>query len=155
MKKNTLILILLCIIMTITIGCGEKKKYVISSPDKIIIYKEGIAKIIDKNDSKFNKIIGLINKRFDNAALSETLAGMRDGTLSDIKNNKLSIEFIFSKEQTFDYEQQKFKYTKLFFPLQTKNNDGQDSLFYYALDDNYTFPLMGLTKSQELIDLLK
>lgn len=58
------------------------------------------------------------------AAISQVLSGMSDDTLSNLKNDKLAIELIYSKEQDFDYQYQNFKYTKLFFPLQTREKQG-------------------------------
>lgn len=155
MKKINLIILFCLIICLCFCGCGEKHVDVVPAPDKIIIYKNGKLNEINKDNNKFSKIVNLLNERFDKAVLSEVLSKMNDESLSKLKKEELSMEFIYSKEQVFDYKQKSFKYKKLFFPLKIKSNLDEEDEFYYAEDDKYTFPLARLPRSEDLIDLLK
>ena len=162
--------IMLCFSLT---GCSESKdpnerrigkqlKNVLSTPDKIIIYREGSTKEVDKNSSQFKKIVELTNSRFHDK-LATALDMINDKAMENIHKDGLGIEFIYYKEQSLSTKRDYFKplkYYKLYFQLTSKkygSSQGSNAhSFQYGDKEHYKDCSRGPLKySEELIQLVE
>lgn len=105
MKLKPFIVIIFVIFSFSLTGCQQSDKFnskaiekpigtVLSTPDKIIIYNKDKSKELDKNDSRFGKIVELTNKRF-HSKLSTALDIIDEGNSTSINRDGYGIEFIF------------------------------------------------------------
>lgn len=141
---------------------GEPIGTVLSTPDKIIIYNKEKSKELDKNDSRFGKIVELTNKRFHDK-LSTNLDIIDESNSTSINRDGYGIEFIYSNEYELSIKSDgftSFKYNRLYFQLTSeKYGDSQGSpvhSFIHGDKDHYKGSSNGPLKfSKELVDLVK
>lgn len=129
------ILLIAIIFMPLFNTCSTKNA--INAPDKIIIYKNGIGKEIPKNNKNFDTIVKLTNERINPNILDEAKDEVDDSYIYRLKDDDLSIEFIYVKEQEMNTRSaylQPFKYYKLFFPLKIK--DGYNIINVFQRGDS-------------------
>lgn len=150
----------LIVLMT---GCNSSVEKIIPSPNKIVIYFDNKSKEIKPEDTSFEKIVDLTNKRIDVSEISTIKDGVNEEYVNELKQEKLSIEFIYEKEQEMSLKGTTFKaikYYKLFFPLANKGEKYDKSsivaCFQYSDIKNYTDSSRGpLKNSPELIKLVE
>jgi hypothetical protein len=133
-----IIFVIFCFSLT---GCQQSDKFnakaigkpigaVLSTPDKIIIYNKEKSKELDKNDSRFGKIVELTNKRF-HSKLSAALDIIDESNSTSIIRDGYGIEFIYSNEHELSIKADgftSFKYNRLYFQLTSeKYGDSQGS----------------------------
>jgi hypothetical protein len=157
--KNKVIVILLCIFIveTCLIGCNNHREC-IAVPDKIIIYSDGKEKAIQKSDVKTGEITKITNKRL-NPKVSNKNQCVNEEFISKIKNESLSVEFIYIQEQEMDIigdGAKQFRYTRLFFPVQIKGpRSEKECLMYYGDGRKYfNNPMENLYYDEDLVNVL-
>lgn len=169
-KHSLLILFVFCFSL---IGCqqsdningkaiGKPLGTVLCKPDKIIIYNKEKSKELDKNDTRFDKIVELTNERFHNK-LSTGLDIIDESSSANVIRDGLGVEFIYSNEQELSINGDgftPFKYNKLYFQLTSeKYGDSQGSPVHWIIHgdkDRYKGSSNGPLKySKELVDLVK
>lgn len=147
------ILLIMIIFMPLFNGCGFKNA--VNAPDKIIIYKNGIGKEIPKNNKNFNTIVKLTNDRINSNKLGEMKDEVSDWDIYRSKDDDLSIEFIYAKEQKMDTKRAYLIYYKIFFPLKTKDGYNDVNVFQLGDSENYGGSSVGFIKSPDkLIKLI-
>lgn len=163
-KWKTILAII--ILMLFSCSCGRKQEVYISTPDKIIIYKQGKTYEMEK-DNKFNEIVKLTNDRIT-YNMCETLSikvplldtgfistpegeGWVQGRVEKAYKQCILVEFVYNKPQKFTKLNFDFTYSRLLFPL-----DGNDNaMMFYGPDDKYNNAFGGLEDSTKLLKLIK
>lgn len=151
--------IFLVIFFSITVFSSCSKLKSVTTPDKIIVYKNGTEIIIEKDNPLFNKILDECVKRFNYKIGIEQIYIGEDWE-SDIKSDKLSLEFRYSSEQIFNFDstrETQLRYSRLLFPLVLEKSflQGDENYMAYGDYERYKSGLIGkLTYSEELINLV-
>lgn len=151
--------IFLLAIFTLTFFNGCSKLKSVTNPDKIVVYKNGTEIVIEKDNPLFNEIINECTKRFNYKIGIEQIYIGEDWE-SDVKSDKLSLEFQYSSEQIFSLDttrEVQLRYSKLLFPLVLEKSflQGDENYMAYGDSERYKSGLIGkLTFSENLINLL-
>lgn len=125
MKFRNAILDIMIILMIFTlVGCKNKKipSVSLNSPDEINLYVDGKQKQVTKDGDKFDqtlfdRINALINIRMPQQ-FDAILGIITDNDIKEAKKN--SVEFVYDKSQTVEIDNNKVKFTEIFFPLSDK-----------------------------------
>lgn len=89
MRKVTIGCIFLCFLFLV--GCSnenDKNTSTINTPDKIIVYREGNQKEIEKENPNFNKIVKITNDRIDKKNISVVKDAYVDSSRGPLKSSK-------------------------------------------------------------------
>lgn len=143
--------------MTFFNGCSKLKS--VTTPDKIVVYKNGTEIIIEKNNPLFTEILNESVKRFNyKIGLEQIYIG--EDWESDVKSDKLSLEFRYFSEQVFNFDstrETQLRYSRLLFPLVLEKSflTGDENYMAYGDSERYKSGLIGkLTYSDTLINLI-
>lgn len=173
MKFKYSILIVLGVLCISLISCKKVDKTsgyeigkdignVLDIPDKIIIYNREENQGLDKNDSSFNEIVNLTNKRF-HSEVSTALDMIEDNNSEKIVRDGIGVEFIYSYEQELNIKGdgfKSFKYNKLYFQLTSEKNGNDQGApvhwFIHGDSEYYKGSSNGPLKySKELVNLVE
>lgn len=163
MKKVALGLLVFMILISIFSACtrenqssvqvnmvSEVNKVYFTEPDKILVYQNGNAQIINKDNKLFSEITKLINERVDNR-ISTYRLGFDEYRMSTTKEKELVIEFAYSKDQKSKFENVERQYNNLIFPL---TGEYKEFCFFDNGKKDYSGPLGKLKHSAGLLKLL-
>jgi hypothetical protein len=161
MRKVTIGCIFLCFLFLV--GCSnenDKNTSTINTPDKIIVYKEGNQKEIEKENPNFNKIVELTNDRIDKKNISVVKDGVDiDTFVKESMKNNLGIEFVYDEEQKMDISNkegfQPINYYRLYFNLKS-DREYENECFQYGDKDAYIDSSRGpLKPSEDILNIIE
>lgn len=139
---------------------GYIHKPIFSVPDKIIVYKNGVPKEINKDSKNYNKIVKLMNERINTNKISTAKDIIDVFYVERLKEGELSIEFVYNKEHEMNVKGDgfmPFKYYRLFFTLVNKDCEYMRETFQHGDEQGYIDCSRGPidSPSKALINLVK
>lgn len=168
MKKALhLLIIAVCIVTAIVIGISMGKSNTIPIPDQISVHNGEVTVIMDKSDLKdqiniFKKFTNLVNGRIiHNISTAQDI--INNSEIENLKKNPIWVEFSYSNEKEMHITGdgfQPFKYTKLFFVLESTDGNKENysivNTLQYGDSNGYKDCSRGPLKySQKLVDYAK
>lgn len=134
-------------------------------PDKITVFCKGKTTTLERDTELYNNIIYLTDRRLGKVKDFGVCECMVDeGMITYIKNNKIALEFIYSKEIKTIFENKSYPikfektYTRLFFPLTYEYSDDYreeiDWIFFGDDKEYYPGPIGPLPVPDDLVTLI-